>query len=58
MNIPKKSLLQDIVDYFLPSKKEKRIIIFCETKREVKEVSTSDSLQLSTGTLHGDMKQF
>ena len=54
----KEKLLQNIIDHFLGEKKEKRIIIFCETKREVKEVSSSDSLKLTSGTLHGDMKHF
>lgn len=35
-----------------------RIIIFCETKREVDRIGNSGLIPYTLETLHGDIKQF
>ena len=46
-----------LIHYFL-NQKRGRILVFCDTKRDVDRIGSSRLIPTSVGTLHGDYSQF
>ena len=53
----KESYIDSIIYNFLKDKSDRRIIVFCETKREVERIGLSSVVKAKKRTLHGDVKQ-
>lgn len=53
----KQAYIGSLIKHFFKGKNGK-VIIFCETKREVDRIGNSGLIPLSLETLHGDIKQF
>lgn len=52
----KEHYIGPLINYFFKGK-EGKIIIFCETKKEVERIGYSGSIPLQVEMLHGDFKQ-
>lgn len=53
----KEDYLGSLIEYIL-GKEGGKMIVFCETKREVDRIGCSGQIPVSVGMLHGDFKQF
>lgn len=51
-------MLSKVIRYFLGEKEKKKIIIFCETKKDVERIKILDKIPYRNECLHGDVKQF
>ena len=50
-------MIEPIIKHFLHGNK-KKVIIFCETKKDVDRIKNMRKISLKTEVLHGDVKQF
>lgn len=56
-SMEKEAYIGSLIKFFLKGKIGK-VIIFCETKREVDRIGSSGLIPFSLAMLHGDIKQF